>query len=168
MSEWFLTYGLADVHDDLLVGAVPLDASDVALIARLGVRHVLNLVQDEEYPPGTREAVAAALQDAGIDERRISVVDFGHLPPEAIEQAVETVNGWLDAGERAYVHCRAGWQRSAAIAAAAVALRDGVDVEEALRRVTLRKPSADPLPHQREDLRRWWSGRAAERPAHGS
>jgi hypothetical protein len=41
-----------------------------------------------------------------------------------------------------------------------VAIRDGVDIDEALERVQERKPSADPLPHQREDLRRWWEQRA--------
>ncbi len=35
----------------------------------------------------------------------------------------------------------------------------GIDIDEALDAVRLRKPSADPLPHQREDLRRWWEGR---------
>jgi len=57
------------------------------------------------------------------------------------------------------VHCRAGWQRSAAVAAAVVAVRDGLDIDEALAYVQARKPSADPLPHQREDLRRWWAAR---------
>src|SRR6478735_8512437 len=46
----------------------------------------------------------------------------------------------------AYVHCRAGWQRSAAVAAAVVAIRAGLDIDEALNYVQERKPSADPLP----------------------
>jgi hypothetical protein len=37
----------------------------------------------------------------------------------------------------------------------------GIDVDEALAHVQARKPSADPLPHQREDLRRWWQERGA-------
>jgi hypothetical protein len=47
------------------------------------------------------------------------------------------------------------------VAAGVVALRDGLDIEEALAFVQRRKPSADPLPHQREDLRRWWDERDA-------
>ena len=35
------------------------------------------------------------------------------------------VVGWLKAGIPSYVHCRAGWQRSAAVAAGAVAVYDG-------------------------------------------
>jgi protein-tyrosine phosphatase len=76
------------------------------------------------------------------------------------------VGEWLREGQNVYVHCRAGWQRSAAIAAALIAVRDGVDIDEAIAQVQLRKPSADPLPHQREDLWRWWHERGvgARRP----
>ena len=69
------------------------------------------------------------------------------------------MNAWLDEGARTYLHCRAGWQRSAAVAAGVVAVRTGREIEAALDYVQRRKPSADPLPHQREDLRRWWAGR---------
>jgi predicted protein tyrosine phosphatase len=164
VSDWFLTYGFGDVYDRLVIGAVPLDPTDVKMIARLGVTRVLNMVEDAEYPPGARVAVRLALEEAGIEEQRVSLVDYGHLPPEAIEQAVDTVNGWLDDRQLTYVHCRAGWQRSAAIAAGVVATRDHVDIDEALQRVNRRKPSADPLPHQRDDLRRWWEQRASVSP----
>src|SRR5437763_15769468 len=60
MSTWFRTYGFADVHDDLLIGAYPLDADDVGMLDWLGVRGVVNLVEDTEYRAGEREAVSAA------------------------------------------------------------------------------------------------------------
>lgn len=167
MSDWFLTHGLADVSDELLVGAVPLDGSDVSLIARLGVRHVVNLVQDEEYPRGSRATVSTALAQAGIDEERIGTEDFGNLSPEFLERAVSAVNAQLDDHVRTYLHCRAGMQRSASVAAGVIALRDGVDIDEALRRVSERRPSADPLPHQREDLERWWRARTSVSPPGG-
>lgn len=160
MSEWFSLYGFADVDDELLVGAYPLDVGDVQMLERLGVRRVLNLVEDEEYAPGQRPAVRAALAAAGIEETRMKLTDYGRLPPDALENAVETVASWLDEGVRSYVHCRAGWQRSAAVAAGVIALRDGIEIEDALSRVRARKPSANPLPHQREDLVRWWRERA--------
>ena len=52
MSRWFRTYGFADVFDDLIVGAYPLDEDDVDTLARLGIRRVLNLTEDEEYRAG--------------------------------------------------------------------------------------------------------------------
>ena len=110
------------------------------------MRRVLNLAQDDEYEPGQRSAVEAALADADIAETRMELVDYGPLPPETLEAAVRQIVEWLDAGERTYVHCRAGWQRSAAVTAGVVAVYDGVDIDEALRRVQLRKPTAKPLP----------------------
>jgi protein-tyrosine phosphatase len=156
---WFRTYGFTDVLDELLIGAYPLDDDDVDVLSSLGVTRVLNLVEDAEYSPGEREAVEEALAAAGIAEHRLRLTDYGGLPPDELDAAVDTVSAWLNHGARAYVHCRAGWQRSAAVAAAVIALRHGIDIDEALAQVQARKPSADPLPHQRADLRRWWKDR---------
>lgn len=159
MSRWFRTYGFAEVLDDLLVGAYPLDQDDVDTLARLGTRRVLNLTEDEEYRPGDRRTVERAFAGAGIVEHRLHLTDYGSLPADRIEAAVLQIGRWLDEGARTYLHCRAGWQRSAAIAAGVVAVRTGVDIDEALAAVRERKPSADPLPHQQDDLRRWWAER---------
>lgn len=160
MSQWFRSYGFAEVADGLLIGAYPLDDRDVAMLSRLHVDRVLNTVQDDEYPDGSREAVVAALTAAGIVEERLGLADYGHLPAPAIDSAIQTAGDWLDQGLHVYLHCRAGWQRSAALAAALIASREGIGLEEAMAQVQRRKPSADPLPHQREDLERWWQARA--------
>jgi predicted protein tyrosine phosphatase len=165
VSRWFRSYGFADVLDDLLVGAYPLDPDDVEMLARMRVRRVLNLTEDDEYGPGDRAAVERALAAAGIEEERVPLTDYGGLPSDVLEAAVQEVNSWLDQGARTYLHCRAGWQRSAAVAAGVVAVRTGVDIDEALDRVQERKPSADPLPHQRADLRRWWDRRRRQESA---
>ena len=159
MSRWFERYGFADVADDLIIGAYPLDSSDVKQLAHLGVVHVLNLASDAEYPSGRRAEVTRALAAAGIDEKRLDLEDFGHLPAAELEAGVTTVVAWLGRGERTYVHCRAGWQRSAAVAAGALAIMDDVDIETALVNVQRRKPTADPLAHQRAELKEWWSQR---------
>jgi protein-tyrosine phosphatase len=160
VSRWFRSYGFAEVYDRLAIGAYPLDADDVGVLSGLSVAHVLNLVQDDEYEPGEREAVAAAYAAAGIEEQRLDAVDFGHLPPELLERAVGTVLAWLDADDGVnYVHCRAGRQRSAAVAAGVVAIREGLEIDDALVYVQRRKRSADPLPHQVSDLQAWWDAR---------
>jgi protein-tyrosine phosphatase len=159
VSNWFRSYGFADVFNELLIGAYPLDVDDVKVLSKLGVRRILNLVEDGEYRTGERAAVERALADAGIKEYRLRITDYGGLAPETLDEAVREVGLWLDAGDRCYVHCRAGWQRSAAVAAAIVATHGGIDIEDALEHVQARKRSADPLPHQRDDLRRWWAAR---------
>ncbi|MGH2890023.1 MAG: dual specificity protein phosphatase family protein, partial [Solirubrobacteraceae bacterium] len=116
----------------------------------------------EEYRPGHRAVIAAALASHGIRETRLSLIDYGHLPAQQLEQAVTTVVDWIKDGQRVYVHCRAGWQRSAAVAVGAVAVCDGLTIDAALDYVQQRKPSADPLPHQRDDLDAWWARRGAQ------
>ncbi len=161
MSDWFEHFGFAEVADDLLIGAYPQDDADVAALEAAGVTRIVNLVQDVEYESGGRDACELALENAGIDEHRIEIIDHGNLLPGNIELATRTAMAWLDEGERVYVHCRAGMQRSATVAAALVMLRDGLDMPEALASIRARKPSAQPLSHQRQDLVRWWERRKA-------
>lgn len=160
VSSWFRTHGYASVADRLIVGALPRDEADVRMLAALGVSRVLNLVEDREYGRGERRKVERALAAEGIEERRLSTEDYAGLAPELLEQASAQVNGWLDAGEIVYLHCRAGWQRSAAVAAGAIALRAGIEPDAALLQVQELKPTADPLPQQREDLQHWFETRA--------
>jgi atypical dual specificity phosphatase len=164
MSTWFTTYGYAEVYPDLLVGPYPRDADDVLTLRALGVERVLNLAEDCEYQPGDRQAVAAAYTELSIVEQRIGLVDFGRLPAPQIEAGVLTIVGWVREGRRCYVHCRAGRQRSAALAAGAVAVRENLPVRDALRYVRARKANADPLPDQRTDLDRWWAERLDHPP----
>jgi protein-tyrosine phosphatase len=161
VSRWFRSYGYAEVYDGLVIGAYPLDPDDVRMLKFIRIDRVLNLVEDSEYRRGEREAVRRSFAQVGIEEHRLGLTDYGGLPPDSLEIAVEGVNQWLDDGVRTYVHCRAGWQRSAAVAAAVVAVRDGLSIDDALAYVHARKPSADPLAHQRDDLRRWWESRPA-------
>src|SRR5262249_59881122 len=120
---------------------------------------ILNLVEDGEYRDGERHTVDGALRAAAIEERRVHFVDYGGLPADQLEAAVDQVRRWLAEGRRGYVHCRAGWQRSAAVAAGVVAILDDLGIDDALAQVQARKPTADPLPHQREDLHWWWRER---------
>jgi protein-tyrosine phosphatase len=161
MSNWFGSYGYGEVHPGLIVGAYPLDREDVERLALMRIERVLNLVQDSEYQPGDREEIEAAYAILGIHETRLDLVDFGRLPADRLEEAVATLVGWLQDGRRVYVHCRAGWQRSAAVASGAVAVIRGIPIEDALAAVREQKPSADPLPHQRADLHDWWEARLA-------
>ncbi len=160
MSDWFEHYGFAEVGENLLMGAYPQDADDVAALSEARVTRVFNLVQDLEYEPGAREGAMAALAAAGIEEARAELVDFGSLPAAQIEAAAQAVLKWLDEGERVYVHCRAGWQRSATVIAAIIALREGISPGRALQLLRERKPTANPLAHQRGDLLDWWQTRA--------
>ena len=165
MSDWFQSYGFAEVFPELVIGAYPLDSDDVDALAEIGVRRVLNLAQDAEYREGQRAEIEPALARHEIEEVRLSIVDFGHLPADRLDQAVGTAVGWMDESVRSYVHCRAGWQRSASVAAGAIAVFNDVDVSTALDWVRRHKSTADPLPHQRADLLDWWLIRGRQHAA---
>ena len=129
-------------------------------LERLGVRRILNLVEDREYEPGERAEVELALAPPESRRRASSSPTTDTSRPSA--RGGRHRGQRLAAGRRArYVHCRAGWQRSAAVAAGVVAVTDGIEIEDALDQVRRRKPSANPLPHQREELLDWWHERAA-------
>jgi atypical dual specificity phosphatase len=165
MSEWFERFGFGEVADDLLTGAYPRDEDDVAALAAEHVTCVLNLCEDAEYAAGERDDVHAALARAGIRELRVASADYGQLAPDRLEEATSAVLDWLEAGERVYLHCRAGWQRSSAVAAGVLARQEGVGLTEALQRIRARRPEAEPLAHQVEGLRKWWFLRSVrERP----
>ena len=153
MSSGFRTY---QILEGLRIGAYPVDAEDVNTLSRLGIERVLNLVEDDEYAPGERDAVQEALAASGIEEWRLALVDEDGLPYELLEAAVLKVTRWLADGAQVYMHCRAGQHRSPALAAGVLALRGRMGIDEALSHVNARKPTADPLPQQREDLHRWW------------
>jgi predicted protein tyrosine phosphatase len=169
MSEWFENYGFAEVFPELVIGAYPLDAEDVAALAARGIRRVLNLSQDSEYRDGERAAVERALAAHRIEETRLGITDFGHLPGDQLDEAIRIVVAWMDECVPSYVHCRAGYQRSASVAAGAVAVFNDVDIATALQWVQRHKETADPLPHQRADLLDWWLTRGRrEASAHAT
>jgi len=165
MSNWFESYGFAEVFPELIIGAYPLDSGDVDALAASGVQRVLNLAQDAEYRQGQRAEIESALARHEIEEVRLSIVDFGHLPADRLDHAVGTVVGWMDECVRCYVHCRAGWQRSASVAAGAVAIFNDVDISTALDWVRRHRSTANPLPHQRADLLDWWMTRGRQQAA---
>jgi predicted protein tyrosine phosphatase len=165
MSNWFESYGFAEVFPELIIGAYPLDSGDVDALAASGVQRVLNLAQDAEYRQGQRAEIESALARHEIEEFRLSIVDFGHLPADRLDHAVGTVVGWMDECVRCYVHCRAGWQRSASFAAGAVAIFNDVDISTALDWVRRHRSTANPLPHQRADLLDWWMTRGRQQGA---
>ncbi len=159
MSAWFRTYGFAEILDTLVIGAYPRDAEDAEMLERVEIQRVLNLVDEREYERGERLAVQTFYIDAGIEEQRISFEDFGNLPPDELEAAVQTVLGFVHDGLRCYLHCRAGQQRSAIVATGVVAIEQHLDLPDALRWIKERRPTANPLEHQLRDLAWWWERR---------
>ena len=61
--------------------------------------------------------------------------------------------------DTAYVHCRGGRERSAAVAVAILANRSGTTIDEALEAASARWPTCRPLPWQIAGVRAWAASR---------
>jgi atypical dual specificity phosphatase len=140
----------------LLAGRMPHATAHVEALHAEGVRTVINLCEEHEYWDGERAAVEAAFLHARIAEHRLPVPDGATIPPDVLDQAVAAA-----AGETAYVHCRGGRERSAAVAVALLAARRGITIDEALADAKARWPTCRPLPWQMAGVRAWAAGRTS-------
>jgi atypical dual specificity phosphatase len=141
---------------DLYAGRMPHATAHVEALHAAGVRAVVNLCEEHEYWDGERPAVEAAFRHAGIVEHRLPVPDGATIPPEVLERAIAAV-----ADQPAYIHCRGGRERSAAVAVAVLATRRGVSVDTALADAAASWPTCRPLPWQIAGVHAWASGRAS-------
>jgi atypical dual specificity phosphatase len=158
VSDWFEHFGWAavDERSRLFTGAFPTDAGDVAVLDELGIEVIVNLCEDAEYADGARAEVETALSRVGIDEQRLGFTDFGGFSAAQVDAAVSEVLRQVGSGRRVYLHCRAGQQRSAAVATGALALLNDIELDDALDEIRRRKPDARPLEHQWVDLETWY------------
>ncbi|WP_162562334.1 protein-tyrosine phosphatase family protein [Salinigranum rubrum] len=131
------------VTDSLLVGDAD-DASDHAALRAEGVTAVLSLTHDSPARPATGYAV---LDRPLIDGPRHDAADFA--------TAVDDLRSLLAEGERVLVHCSAGASRSVAVAAAALALVDGVESATALERVSTTRGVSGPHPALADRVRQY-------------
>jgi rhodanese-related sulfurtransferase len=156
----------------LRVGRHPLTERDARELALLGITHVLDLREECEWAgPGLigGEAIAA-LAALGVTRENVPIADW-HAPREAeLERAV----GWIESvlagrGQRLYVHCRAGIERTGTVVAAWRARTSGEPFGVALWSVRRHGWPARPLPHQQRAAEDWLerlrAGTAAPGPA---
>jgi protein-tyrosine phosphatase len=144
--------------DTLLAGRMPVSERHIDALKAEGVTAVINLCEDREYWDGERATVAGACERAGITEHRLPVIDGATVPAAVLEEAVEVASGGV-----AYVHCRGGRERSAAVAIALLAASDGSSVEAAQTRAVSIRPTFRPLPWQVDGVRSWLHERGARR-----
>jgi protein-tyrosine phosphatase len=133
---------MEQVASNLYVGGLDA-AGSPELLTSEGITAVLKLTHSAPESPYP-EPVTVADRPL-VDGPRNDVENF--------RDAVGRLTTLLEAGETVLVHCSAGSSRSGAVAAAALARRDDVDVETALARIEREKPDVDPHPALREHAR---------------
>jgi atypical dual specificity phosphatase len=141
---------VSQIADGLYAGRMPYAAAHIAALAERGVEVVVNVCEDHEYWDGERALVEPAMREAGIAEARLPVPDGATVPPAVLDAAVAATDGRV-----AYVHCRGGRERSAAVTVAILAAGRGVSVDEALELAVAGRPTFKPLEWQLDAVRSW-------------
>lgn len=136
------------ITDDLYIGDIQ-DAGRADWLRDGSPTAVLKLTPSDPEQPYPDDLTVAEVPM--IDGPQNDYTDF--------ERATETLLEFFEADHVVFVHCAAGISRSGSVASAALALRHGIDVEEAIERVRARRPAVHPHPHLRGQAQRFVDAR---------
>ncbi|XP_038606164.1 dual specificity protein phosphatase 15 [Tachyglossus aculeatus] len=141
--------GMSQVLPGLFLGSFA-DAKDAAQLSKNKITHIISI----------HDTPQTLLQ--GITYLRIPLPDAPEVPiKQHFQECVDFIHGCRLAGGNCLVHCMAGVSRSATVVTAYIMAVSGLGWEEALEAVRGVRPSADPNPGFREQLRSF--GRASAR-----
>lgn len=122
----------------LALGGGGLDADDVEHLHALGFRAVLNY--RVEHPDDE-----AAMARLGMDHLFIPAehAESSVMQVEDVRRAVEWIRARLDEGKPVYVHCTAGWHRSAVGVVAYMMAENGWSADEAFAHAKSIRPGIE-------------------------
>ncbi|SPA44266.1 phosphatase PAP2/dual specificity phosphatase family protein [Cupriavidus taiwanensis] len=104
----------------------------------------------------------------GLAYRCVPVLDLTVPTPQQIGQAVEQLDAWQRQGRRVLVSCALGYSRSALVAAAWLARRQGLrDAGAALAALRQHRPAVVLGQQHAEALQRWLDRAATQEPGDG-
>ena len=138
---------LDQILPNIFLGSCPTSSSDIEqLKSDFGITAVLNVQTDEDIAHWGIEwaDLDAAYQQAGIECRRVPVVDFH--PDDLcrrLPDCVKALDELLGAGHTVYVHCSAGMNRSPSTVVAYLHWTQGMTLDEALN-VVMQRRFCDP------------------------
>jgi protein-tyrosine phosphatase len=147
-------------HPQILYGRNPLATAEIESLARAGVSAIIDLREEWEWSAAGRlgrEAVAACAR-LGIERLHLPTADGGAPTAAALDAGVDLLERVLGEGRIAFVHCRAGIERTGALLL-------GWSVSHESDRVELAAlaPAVEPLPGQVRAVYDWLQTRV-DRP----
>ncbi len=120
-------------------------ARNVDVLVKLGITHILNAATArEKLAPDQFKYLTLELQDTA-DQEMLPAFDAAHA---FIAEAV-------DSGGAVLIHCQAGVSRSVTIAASFLIAHHRMTSAEALQFVQSKRPTAKPIQHFVEELKRY-------------
>ena len=153
-----------EVAPGVHAGRAPIFRRDVWRLWARGITHVLDLREDHEWDgPGRRGGSAIAEIDAlGMSRLSVAIRDMGTPSARHLDEAVAYLDAALHLGGSVYVHCRAGVQRTGAIAAAWYARQQRCSIDEAVEQLRERRPDFEPMVFQVAAARAWLIQRSVD------
>ncbi len=133
------------ITDDLYLGALPNQLSgDGKKLKKEGIGAVLSVNEPWERDPMGLSVPYQKGDWKGlcINLHKLDVHDHKLLDNEALDQAADTIHGEIQAGNKVYVHCRAGVGRSAMAVAAYLVKYKGFSVEKARSLIKQQRPAS--------------------------
>lgn len=124
------------IDDHVILGAVPL-RSDVHRLAALGVRGVVNMCKEYSGPKDLYSAHQ-------IEQLWLPTVDFNPPTLAQIQEGVEFLVRHAEAGQKVYVHCKAGRARSATVVICYLVKHRGYSLDAAQKLLTEKRPHVHP------------------------
>jgi protein-tyrosine phosphatase len=121
------------VAEHLFVGSIE-DAGDASLLRKHSVDMVVSL---------TYTGPEAGFPDS-VSVAQYAMMDGPRNEKEVFKEAVEAIVRGLESGKTVLVHCSRGASRSPAVAAVAVALHQGIDIEDTFELIRERRDVVDP------------------------
>jgi len=149
----------------LRIGRNPLTEVDVEKLMDSGIRRIIDLREEHEWSENDRygaEAVAAQAW-SGLERFHIPITDGEAPGPEELDQIWGILEKEAtERGADAYLHCRAGIERTGAALIACIARRDGLTYDQAVRRLNGNGVWVAPRQHQAEAVGRWLAASCPE------
>ena len=145
----------------IAAGRNPLSVRDVSVLRAAGITHILDLREEAEWTlPRFGGAAIEAMAKMGIARMHLPIQDLG--APDALD--FDRANVWLEkalaqSNAKVYLHCRAGMERTAAIALAFWIAREGISYDAAFRNLKGKRPIFKPLPAQELAVKEWMANR---------
>ena len=145
----------------IAAGRNPLSARDVATLRAAGITHVLDLREESEWAaPRFGAGAVAAMERFGIARQHLPIVDTSAPSASDLDAAVAWIERALAQPDaKIFLHCRAGMERTAAIAIAFWVAREGISYDAAFRNLQGKRALFQPLPAQERAVRAWMSAR---------
>ncbi len=145
----------------IAAGRNPLSVRDVAALRAAGITHVLDLREETEWaPPRFGADAIEAMAKMGITRLHLPIEDMGAPQPQDFDRAVAWIEKALaQSNAKVYLHCRAGMERTAAMAIAFWIAREGISYDAAFRNLRGKRAIFQPLPTQERAVKDWMANR---------